>query len=134
MAGPLTPDFYRYEWHSLSGVRLEGEFVVAEWADGAELRCFRWWLAEQRDFELSSREGLLEPGDLGDHWQVADAWVEADGALGVHWAHDGVLSRYHPGWLRHIADANSAPRACFQSPSRGIPPCCPNRSPTTGRR
>ena len=36
MAGPLTPDFYRYEWQPLSGVRLDGEFVVAEWADGAE--------------------------------------------------------------------------------------------------
>ncbi|MCY4133351.1 MAG: hypothetical protein OXG30_00305 [bacterium] len=35
MAGPLTPDFYRYEWHPLSGVRLDGELVVAEWADGA---------------------------------------------------------------------------------------------------
>ncbi|WP_420639558.1 TauD/TfdA family dioxygenase [Candidatus Poriferisocius sp.] len=116
MAGPLTPDFYRYEWHPLSGVRLDGEFVVAGWADGAELRCFRWWLAEHRDVEPSSREGLLEPCDLGEHWRVADAWVEADGAMGVRWAHDGVLSRYHPGWLRHIADGQHLPSSFLPSP------------------
>ena len=116
MAGPLTPDFYRYEWHPLSGVRLDGEFVVAGWADGAELHCYRWWLAEQREFEPSSREGLLEPCDLGDHWQVADAWVEADGALAVRWVHDSVVSRYHPGWLRHIADGQFRPQSFLPDP------------------
>ena len=116
MAGPLTPDFYRYEWHSLSGVRLDGEFVVAEWADGAELRCFRWWLAEQRDYEISSREGLLEPRDLGDHMRVEDAWIESDGALAVRWAHDGAVSRHHPGWLRHIADGQYRPESFLPPP------------------
>ena len=116
MAGPLTPDFYRYEWHSLSGVRLDGEFVTAEWPDGAELPCFSWWLAEQRDYEASSREGLLEPCDLGDHWQVAEAWVEPDGSLAVRWAHDDVVSRYHPGWLRHIADGQFRPESFLSDP------------------
>ncbi len=64
MAVPLTPDFYRYEWHSLAATRLEGEFVVAAWPDGSELRCFSWWLAEQRDVEPISREGLLDPSEL----------------------------------------------------------------------
>ena len=116
MAGPLTPDFYRYEWHSLSSVRLDGEFVVVEWADGAELRCFRWWLAEQRDYEISSREGLLEPRDLGDHMRVEDAWIESDGALAVRWAHDGAVSRHHPGWLRHIADGQYRPESFLPPP------------------
>ncbi|MCY3578353.1 MAG: TauD/TfdA family dioxygenase [bacterium] len=116
MAGPLTPDFYRYEWHPLSGVRLDGEFVVAEWADGAELRCYRWWLAEQREFEPSSREGLLDPGELGDHWQVAEAWVEVGGALALRWAHDNVVSRYHPGWLRHVADGQFRPESFLPDP------------------
>ena len=116
MAGPLTPDFYRYEWHPLSGVRLDGEFVVAQWADGAELRCYRWWLAEQRDVEISSREGLLDPCDLGDHWRVAEAWAEADGALAVRWAHDDVVSRYHPGWLRHVADGQHRPESFLPEP------------------
>ena len=116
MAGPLTPDFYRYEWHSLGSVRLDGEFVVVEWADGAELRCFRWWLAEQRDYEISSREGLLEPRDLGDHMRVEDAWIESDGALAVRWAHDGAVSRHHPGWLRHIADGQYRPESFLPPP------------------
>ena len=116
MAGPLTPDFYRYEWHSLSSVRLDGEFVVVEWADGAELRCFRWWLAEQRNYEISSREGLLEPRDLGDHMRVEDAWIESDGALAVRWAHDGAVSRHHPGWLRHIADGQYRPESFLPPP------------------
>ena len=116
MAGPLTPDFYRYEWHPLSGVRLDGEFVVAAWADGAELRCYRWWLAEQREFEPSSREGLLDPGELGDHWRVAEAWAEDDGALAVRWAHDNVVSRYHPGWLRHVADGQFRPQSFLPDP------------------
>lgn len=116
MVGPLTPDFYRYEWHLLSSARLDGEFVVVQWPDGAEMGCHRLWLAEQRDFELSSREGLLEPCDLGDHWQVADAWVEPDGALAVRWAHDGLASRYHPGWLRHIVDGQHRPESFLPSP------------------
>ncbi len=104
---PATPDFYRYPMAVPSSVRVDGRFVELTWPDGVTLRAFDHWLAENtvgRAIDPVTRESVLDPADLADDLAVDRADLTDVGALTVVWRPDGSRSRFHPGWLRHVAD------------------------------
>lgn len=103
-----TPDFYNYAWSPLTGLARDGRFLQLQWADGTELAAFDLWLRENAvgagGVDLATREGLIDPADLGEETSVQNAWLRSDGALVVTWNPDGAEATYHPGWLRHVAE------------------------------
>lgn len=105
---PLTPDFYRYRWDGLDTVHVDGRFVELRWPDGTVLWAFDHWLRENAvgagGVDVATREGLVDPADLGPEVRVVAAAVTDSGALTIRWAPDDVEAVYHPGWLRHVAD------------------------------
>ena len=68
MAGPLTPDFYRYEWHPLSGVRLDGEFVVAAFG---LTRLTSLSTNPNQGEEVARQVGVLRDSNFGPVWDIA---------------------------------------------------------------
>lgn len=105
---PLTPDFIEHPWASIESVRLADDTATVRWADGVELACYSLWLAENVEgigLEPRTREGTLEPGALPPPGSLLTADVDEDGALALRWS-DGVTTRTHPGWLRHVADGH----------------------------
>ena len=110
MSAVPTPDFYEYPWTPLHSVEVDGRFTTLVWDDGATLSALDLWLREnavgQGGVDLATREGLFDPADLTHDVAVTSATVTNDGALEVVFAPDGTTARYHPGWLRHVADGN----------------------------
>lgn len=108
-----TPDFYDYDWTPIERVTVDDRFVIVEWPDGVELRAFDWWLRENAvgagGVDVATREGLIDPAELADDIAVDRAVLSGDGALVITWAPDGDEARYHPGWLRHVADGLHLP-------------------------
>ena len=43
---------------------------------------------------------LLDPLDIPADIKPLTATVLDNGALEISWSHDGLISAYHPGWLR----------------------------------
>lgn len=108
MADALTPDYYSYAWAPIESVDVDDRFVRVRWSDGTELELFDLWLRENfvgaGAINPDTREGTVDPADLDDDIVVASTRVDAGGALCVAFESGGPESRYHPGWLRHIAD------------------------------
>lgn len=106
-SGPLTPDFYSYEWLTPSSVETDGDDVVLKWADGATLRAHRLWLWEndvsRGAIDLATREGLIDPAELSLDIVVSAATIDSSGALAVSWQASETVSQFHPGWLHHVA-------------------------------
>ncbi len=119
-----TPDFYSYAWASIESVAIDDRFATLRWADGAELVAFDSWLRENavgsRDdgagVDVATREGLLDPALLSADVSIAEASLTDDGALMVRWAPDGDETRYHPGWLKHVADGDHRPDSWLPTP------------------
>jgi gamma-butyrobetaine dioxygenase len=115
-----TPDFYRYRWEPIASVEPRGRFVNLGWADGATLSVFDWWLRENAvgagGVDPATREGTLDPANHRDDTAVSTAEVTTDGALRVTWAPDQLITDFHPGWLRHVADQQHRPRAWIPEP------------------
>jgi gamma-butyrobetaine dioxygenase len=108
---PITPDFYRYEWHPLAGTSLRDGYVDVVWADGTTLRAYSLWLAENSPgigIEPKSRESTIDPSQLPDEGSLVTAGVGVDGELVLTWS-SGASSTIHPGWLRHVADNRHLP-------------------------
>lgn len=121
VAEVLTPDFYEYEWLAPATVRADGEVVVVEWADGCELRAYSWWLREnfvgEGAIDPITREGTLDPSFLPTDLAIATAVLDDDGAVSVGWRPDGLNGRFHPGWLRHVAEARHHVASDLPSPT-----------------
>ena len=117
----LTPDFYTYPWAPVERVQIDGRFAVLHWADGATLRAFDLWLRENAvgtgGVDEATREGLLDPAELGDDVRIDSARVGTDGALQITWAPDGVVATYHPGWLRHVAEGRHLATSWLPEPT-----------------
>ncbi len=117
---PLTPDFYDYPWTPPSDVVVDGDFLSIRWADGAELVAYKQWLRENEvgggGVDVATREGLIDPAHIDDTLQIREARIDATGVVEVHWYPDDVLGRYHPGWLRHIADGSHRPESWLSDP------------------
>lgn len=116
-----TPDFYTYPWTPLTSARVDDRFIVLEWDDGTTLRAFSLWLREQAvgsgGVDVATREGLYDPAELTDDIAITATWISDDGALHVTWAPDDIESRYHPGWLRHVADGHHLPTSWLPDPA-----------------
>ena len=110
MGEVLTPDYYTYAWTPLLSAHVDGRFVTVQWPDGAELELFDLWLRENfvgpGAVNPDTREGTVDPAALGDDIAVDTARVDDAGALCVRFAPESLEARYHPGWLRHIADGD----------------------------
>jgi len=108
MADVLTPDYYTYAWSPIETVGIDGRFVHVRWSDGIELAAYDLWLRENfvgtGAINPDTREGTVDPAELGDDIGVASARLDDEGALVVTFSPEGLEARYHPGWLRHIAD------------------------------
>jgi gamma-butyrobetaine dioxygenase len=108
---PVTPDFYRYQWTPLTAATLTADFVTVNWADGTALECYSLWLYENgvgTGVEDHSRESTVDPGALPAPNVLMDVALGADGELQLSWP-DGVTTRIHPGWLRHVAEKRHLP-------------------------
>lgn len=97
---------------------LADHFVTATWADGTSLACYSLWLVENTvGVEPRSRESSIDPADLPSPACISEAAVDHDGALLLTWNPAAGIgdrhrsSRVHPGWLRHIAEAQHEPAA-----------------------
>jgi len=120
-----TPDFYSYAWAPIESVTVDDRFATLRWADGAELVAFDSWLRENAvgrggdggGVDLATREGLLDPALLRADVPIAGASLTDDGALVIRWAPDGDETRYHPGWLKHVADGNYRPDSWLPTPA-----------------
>ncbi len=115
-----TPDFYSYEWASLESVGVDGDFVVLSWPDGLTYHAYRLWLRENAvdagGVDLATREGLIDPAMHTSDTAVESATLSMDGSLQVTWAPGGVQAAYHPGWLRHVAEAQHLPSSWLPTP------------------
>jgi gamma-butyrobetaine dioxygenase len=115
-----TPDFYDYPWSPLASASIDGRFVRMAWSDGAELLAFDFWLLENAfgsGFDVATREHLLDPAVLDDGMTISAVSIGGQGALIVEFAPDGLEARYHPGWLRHVADGNHRAQSWLPSPT-----------------
>ena len=111
---------------------------VVSWSDGHQLSCHRFWLREntlgQGGIDPATREGIMDPADLSDAMQI-DAFELTDaGDLRVTWTREGtdegVVSTYHSGWLRHIAEGQHLPHSWLPAPeawSASTLPALPRR-------
>ncbi|MEE3325943.1 MAG: TauD/TfdA family dioxygenase [Myxococcota bacterium] len=117
---PLAPDFYHYEWSPPKEVRIEDEFAVLEWSDGVQLRAHAWWLrenlVEEGGVDAVTREGTLDPALLHPELHLSDLGVAEDGSVYCVWGPEGETGRFHPGWLRHVAEEKHGIRSSFPDP------------------
>lgn len=100
-----TPDFYCYEWQVPHQVTVEDLFVAIEWPDGTLLRAYVLWLIENavgHGTDPATREGLIDPAEHTAA-SIAEARVDDNGAVVVTTAPAGLILRFHPGWLHHVA-------------------------------
>ena len=62
----------------------------------------------------------MDPAELSDAMQIAAFELSDSGDLSVTWAPEGadesVVSTYHSGWLRHIADGQHLPESWVPAP------------------
>ncbi|MGI9476084.1 MAG: TauD/TfdA family dioxygenase [Hyphomicrobiaceae bacterium] len=116
---PWTPDFESYAIvHHLKAVALDGDAVQVRWSDGKQSQHYALWLRENspdpQTIHPLSREMLLDPLDIPSDIAPAEASVADNGSLQVVWSHGGLVSAYHPGWLRA--------HACFEDDWTAVQP------------
>ena len=105
---PPVPDFYRYCPYPIAFADWSGDTVVLHWHDGKRLSCHRLWLRENTfgygGIDPATREGLMDPAELSDAMQMTSVSVTPAGDLRIVWQPDEQETRYHSGWLKHIAE------------------------------
>ena len=120
----LAPDFYHYALAPIAAVQAGDDALVLSWPDGRQLNCHRFWLRENTmghgGIDPATREGLMDPAALSEAMQIAAFELTDAGDLRVTWAPDGaaesVVSTYHSGWLRHIAEGLHLPQGWLPAP------------------
>ena len=130
-SAPLAPDFYDYLAAPIAAVTEGDDALVVRWPDGCQLSCHRFWLRENTlghgGIDPATREGIMDPAELSDAMQIAAFELSDSGDLRVTWAPEGadesVVSTYHCGWLRHIADGQHLPDS-----TRGLDRCNATRA------
>jgi len=119
---PLTPDFYHYPEASIATVEISinKDALAVSWSDGTQLSCYYLWLQENDvsngRVDHATREGLIDPADLDVELTLSSAYVDPLGHLLVIW-NNADTSRFHSGWLRHIAEGQHQPAAFLPQPS-----------------
>ena len=123
-SAPLAPDFYDYLAAPIAAVTEGDDALVVSWSDGRQLSCHRFWLRENTlghgGIDPATREGIMDPAELSDAMQIAAFELSDSGDLRVTWAPEGadesVVSTYHSGWLRHIAEGQHLPESWVPAP------------------
>ena len=103
---PLTPDFIEHAWCPLIEAGYRDDFVELRWRDGFVWRAYSLWLLENAPsigFDSIVREGTIDPAVLPPPDVIESVAVRDDGALRVVFL-GGAACRFHPGWLRYVAD------------------------------
>ena len=100
----LVPDYDAYPVTvALSGARTVDGDVEIRWSDGSASVLPGLWLREFSPdlgtIHPLTREQVVMLIDLPDEVRAAAAEVLPDGCLAVTWHPEGLVSRYHPGWL-----------------------------------
>ena len=100
----LVPDFDAYPvTQALSGARVVDGDVEVRWSDGSVSLLSGVWLREFSPdlgtIHPVTREQVIMLIDLPEELYAAAAEVLPDGGLEVTWQPEGLVSRYHPGWL-----------------------------------
>ena len=117
---PPVPDFYCYGPEPIAFADWSGDTVVLHWHDGKRLSCHRFWLRENTfgygGIDPATREGLMDPAELSDAMQMTSVSVTPAGDLRVVWQPDEQETRYHSGWLRHIAEGQHHPHSWLPKP------------------
>ena len=118
----LTPDFYDYDWEPPASATVLDRVVRVVWDDGVALDAFDLWLYENAvgagGVDAATREGLIDPGLHDLSRRVEEAVVADDGALTVTFSAGGGVARFHPGWLRHVAQERHRPTSWLPAPVR----------------
>ena len=120
----LAPDFYDYVRAPIAAVIASDDGLVVSWPDGRQLSCHRFWLRENTlghgGIDPATREGVMDPAELSDSMQIAAFELTDLGDLCVTWSPDNtdesVVSTYHSGWLRHIAEGQHLPKSWVPAP------------------
>ena len=123
-AALLAPDFYHYVAAPIAAVTEGDDAIVVCWSDGRQLSCHRFWLRENTlgdgGIDPATREGIMDPAELSDAMQIAAFELTESGDLRLTWApegkDEGVVSTYHSGWLRHIAEGQHLPESWVPAP------------------
>ena len=134
----LAPDFYHYAAAPIEAVAASDDALLVSWPDGRQLSCHRFWLRENTlghgGIDPATREGIMDPADLSEAILIDAFELTESGDLRVTWAPEGaeerVVSTYHSGWLKHIAEGQHLPGSWVPARSLGPVRC---RTPTTKR-
>ena len=99
-----VPDYDVYPvTHALSRARIVDGDVEVGWSDGSVSVLPSLWLREFSPdlgtIHPVTREQLIMLIDLPEDLRATAAEVLPDGRLTVTWHPEGLVSRYHPGWL-----------------------------------
>lgn len=115
-----TPDYYTYPWAALASASLTASGTAAlEWPDGAALDCHPMWLRENAPgpggIDPATRECELDPARIDPSLSLGRIGLDG-GALCVTFEPEGRDAKFHPGWLRHVADRMHRPFAVIPAP------------------
>ena len=122
----LVPDYDAYPvTQALSGAGIVDGDVEIRWSDGSASVLPNLWLREFSPdlgtIHPLTREQVIMLIDLPEDLRAAAAEVLSDGSLAVTWHPEGLVSRYHPGWLwayRPEAPAVGLPARRLWEPGR----------------
>lgn len=110
---PATPDFATYPITPVAAVRIEGDALAVDWADGGTSRFNRFFLrenvVEDETVNSQTRERNTDVAALPDDLAMTAAEIDATGAIAIDWAPESARTRHHPGWLRATADGRGRP-------------------------
>ena len=100
----LVPDYDAYPvTQALSSAGIVDGDVEIRWSGGSASVLPSLWLREFSPdlgtIHPQTREQVVMLIDLPDDLRAAAAEVLPDGRLAVTWQPEGLVSRYHPGWL-----------------------------------
>ena len=106
-----TPDFETYSMTiPLIQAIAAQDVVQVQWSDGQIGRFHHIWLrdndASPTSIDPKSRERTFSLVDIPLEIQPRSVGVSEQGGLLVEWP-DGLISHYHPGWLRHFDYSNT---------------------------
>ena len=120
----LAPDFYHYAPAPIAAITASDDALLVSWPDGRQLSCHRFWLRENTlghgGIDPATREGIMDPAELSDAMLIDAFELTESGDLRVTWAPEGaeerVVSTYHSGWLKHIAEGQHLPGSWVPAP------------------
>lgn len=102
---PSTPDFDTWPVESpIDRIEHDSRVLSVTWQDGRVSHYHSIWLRENAADETTvnpeTRERILNLSSLEVWPSIAEAWLEASGAVTIVFAPEQRTLSFHPGWLR----------------------------------